>query len=109
MGEHRLHARVAPLRSAEYRVPIFRVASSGISQLTARSGHVVASAGVPGQGTPIDGNLNAGRLLGSGHWIAGLGRLATGVVALAALWLCASAIVATRRNLGNPPPGQPLA
>ena len=34
--EHELHARVAPIRSAEYGIPIFRVASSGISQWTDR-------------------------------------------------------------------------
>jgi predicted amidohydrolase len=31
--EHRLNARMAVIRASEYRVPIFRVASSGISQL----------------------------------------------------------------------------
>lgn len=30
--EHELHTRVAPVRAAEYGVPIFRLASSGISQ-----------------------------------------------------------------------------
>ena len=30
--QHELHARVAPVRAAEYGIPIFRVASSGISQ-----------------------------------------------------------------------------
>src|SRR6202012_354920 len=30
--EHKLHALVAPVRAAEYGVPIFRLASSGISQ-----------------------------------------------------------------------------
>ncbi|MGI8966006.1 MAG: nitrilase-related carbon-nitrogen hydrolase, partial [Limisphaerales bacterium] len=31
--QHELHTRIAPTRAAEYRIPIFRVASSGISQL----------------------------------------------------------------------------
>ncbi len=30
--QHELHARVAPTRAAEYGIPIFRLASSGISQ-----------------------------------------------------------------------------
>ncbi len=64
-NQHRLHARVAPIRSAEFRVPIFRLCSSGISQLTDREGRVLASAGFPGQEEIIGGILpigNAGRL-----------------------------------------------
>ena len=30
--QHRLNARIAPIRAAEYGIPIFRLASSGISQ-----------------------------------------------------------------------------
>jgi apolipoprotein N-acyltransferase len=48
--QHELHARVAPVRAAEYRIPIFRVASSGISQGVNRSGHIQASAPFPGEG-----------------------------------------------------------
>lgn len=55
--EHRLHSRVAPLRAAEYRIPIFRVASSGISQLVTRSGEVAAQAPFPGDGAIISGRL----------------------------------------------------
>ncbi len=42
--QHALHSRVAPLRAAEYGIPIARVASSGISQCVAASGRVTASA-----------------------------------------------------------------
>ena len=40
--EHRLHARIAPVRAAEYGVPIFRLASSGISQAIRDNGQVIA-------------------------------------------------------------------
>ena len=48
--QHDLHARVAPVRAAEYGVPIFRVASSGISQGVNRFGMTQASAPFPGEG-----------------------------------------------------------
>ena len=40
--QHELHSRVAPVRAAEYGIPIFRVASSGISQAVSWTGNVVA-------------------------------------------------------------------
>jgi apolipoprotein N-acyltransferase len=46
--EHELHTRVAPVRSVEYGIPIFRLASSGISQAVAGYGNVVATAPFPG-------------------------------------------------------------
>ncbi|MDB6032557.1 MAG: Apolipoprotein N-acyltransferase-like protein [Verrucomicrobiales bacterium] len=36
--QHQLHARVARIRAAEYHVPLFRLASSGISQAVDREG-----------------------------------------------------------------------
>jgi apolipoprotein N-acyltransferase len=42
--QHDLHARVAPARAAEYRLPIFRVASSGVSQIVDAQGHVTTQA-----------------------------------------------------------------
>src|ERR1017187_10028485 len=47
-AQHELHARVAPVRATEYGLPIFRVASSGISQLVDRAGRVTATAPCPG-------------------------------------------------------------
>jgi apolipoprotein N-acyltransferase len=55
--QHELHARVAPIRAAEYGVPIFRVASSGISQLVDADGREQATAPMPGQGAIIAGRL----------------------------------------------------
>jgi apolipoprotein N-acyltransferase len=46
--QHELHSRVAPARAAEYGIPIFRLASSGISQAVAGDGHVVAQTSFPG-------------------------------------------------------------
>jgi apolipoprotein N-acyltransferase len=48
--EHELHARVAPVRAAEYGLPIFRVASSGISQAVTGQGRVTARTAIPGRG-----------------------------------------------------------
>lgn len=55
--QHQLHSRIAPVRAAEYRVPVFRICSSGISQLVSRDGVVRASAPFPGQGEIIGGAL----------------------------------------------------
>ena len=46
--EHELHTRVAPVRAAEYGIPIFRLASSGISQVVDWDGKVIAQAPFPG-------------------------------------------------------------
>ncbi|EEF58323.1 nitrilase-related carbon-nitrogen hydrolase [Pedosphaera parvula] len=59
--QHELHARVAPIRAAEYAVPIFRLASSGISQSVCRTGEVLASAPMPGEGAILACTLDLGR------------------------------------------------
>jgi apolipoprotein N-acyltransferase len=46
--QHELHSRVAPVRAAEYDIPIFRVASSGISQAVQANGYVTAQTHVGG-------------------------------------------------------------
>ncbi len=55
--EHELHARVAPVRAAEYGIPIFRLASSGISQAVNRDGGVIAQAPFPGSADIIAAEL----------------------------------------------------
>jgi len=55
--EHELHSRVAPVRAAEYGVPIFRLASSGISQAVTGGGYVVAQTSVPGVGEILSADL----------------------------------------------------
>lgn len=42
--QHALHARVAPLRAAEYGLPLVRIASSGISQWVDARGRITATA-----------------------------------------------------------------
>ncbi|MDR3458306.1 MAG: carbon-nitrogen hydrolase family protein [Verrucomicrobiae bacterium] len=56
--QHELHSRVAPVRAAEYRVPIFRLASSGISQAVIGSGQVVAQTHMPGPGETLSAQLH---------------------------------------------------
>ena len=55
--EHELHARVAPVRAAEYGIPIFRLASSGISQAVTGDGKVIAQAPFPGSADIIGAEL----------------------------------------------------
>jgi len=61
--QHELHSRVAPVRAAEYGVPIFRLASSGISQAVNGHGTVVAQTHMPGAGETLSAQL---RLPGRG-------------------------------------------
>jgi len=71
-AQHDLHARIAPSRATEYGLPIFRIASSGISQWVNCAGQVLAAAPCPGDGATLAGTLE---LRGAGHcpldrWIA---------------------------------------
>lgn len=51
--QHELHALVAPVRATEYGIPIFRLASSGISQAVDSHGVVTATAPFAGEGRHI--------------------------------------------------------
>jgi apolipoprotein N-acyltransferase len=81
LRQHELHSRVAPLRSAEYGIPIIRVASSGISQITDADGRVIASAGFPGQGEQISGQVPLRTNGGSIPWDRWLAKVACIVTA----------------------------
>jgi len=90
--QHSLHALVAPVRAAEYGVPIFRVCSSGISQLIDSAGRVAASAPFPGEHAMIAGPLELaerGRLP-LDHWLAPLSVFVTAVIVL---WLSGKALL----------------
>jgi predicted amidohydrolase len=94
--QHELHARVAPVRAAEYGLPVFRVASSGISQWVDRSGRVLAAGPCPGAGAMVCGTLE---LRGPGRlpldrWLAPVSTLAAGTTVC---WL--GALVLVRRCL----------
>jgi apolipoprotein N-acyltransferase len=56
--QHEVHARIAPVRAAEYGVPIFRLASSGISQAVSRDGEVMARTRFAGNGDFLAAKLN---------------------------------------------------
>jgi apolipoprotein N-acyltransferase len=95
--QHELHARIAPTRAAEYHVPIFRLASSGISQAVDSDGRLLASAPYPGDGAMIDASL---RLGGPGQrpldrWLA---PFATGVTAITALAFAVGALIEKRNR-----------
>lgn len=85
--EHRLNARMACLRGAEYNVPVFRVASSGISQILNSQGSEVATAPFPGPGAMIAGELRLAHGRGKlpvDHWLA---PICTGLTGLVMIWL----------------------
>jgi len=90
--QHRLHGRVAPMRAAEYGLPVFRVASSGISQLVNAHGDVEASAPFPGENATLAGPLRLGKagLVPIDRWVAPQSAALTGFLALSlavpALW-----------------------
>jgi apolipoprotein N-acyltransferase len=87
--QHELHSRVAPVRAAEYGIPIFRLASSGISQAVTRGGYVIAKTSFPGSVEiltaqlllPMRGSLPLDR------WLAPVCTGITGVVLLMLLVL----------------------
>jgi len=56
--EHELHSRVAPVRAAEYGIPIFRLASSGISQAVTGGGSVIAQTGFDQSGEVLSAQLH---------------------------------------------------
>ena len=90
--QHHLHARVAPMRSMEYGLPILRLASSGVSQLTTPEGEVTASAPYPGAGRILAGEL---RLNGPGRipvdcWLAPFSLWVSGALAT---WLAMGGMV----------------
>jgi len=100
-GQHELHARIAPVRSAEYGVGIFRVASSGISQCTDRLGRVVAKAGFPGQGEIIFGSLALAAQRGTlplDRWLA---PLSLGVTIGFIVWLVITRYLRRSRALSK--------
>ncbi|HEX7862891.1 MAG TPA: nitrilase-related carbon-nitrogen hydrolase [Verrucomicrobiae bacterium] len=59
--QHKQHARIAPLRAAEYSIPIFRLGSSGISQHINSHGTVLAQTTFPGEAELLAGSLEIAR------------------------------------------------
>ena len=79
--EHRLHGRIAPMRAAEFGLPVFRLCSSGISQAVEPGGVVRASAPFPGSGEFLSATIVLGRpgRMPLDHW---LGPVAVGLTGL---------------------------
>jgi apolipoprotein N-acyltransferase len=79
-----LHGRLAPVRAAEYGIPVFGVWSSGESQLVDSGGRILAIAGYPGQGEMIAGPLHlaAPGQVPPDRWLALACTCATGLVVL---------------------------
>jgi len=84
--EHVLNAMAAPIRAAEYRIPVFRVCSSGISQLVMPNGKVTATAAYPGQGEMLAGYLPV-QARGTIPIDRLLGPLSTVLTAIIVLWM----------------------
>ena len=104
--QHELHARVAPVRAAEYGVPIFRLASSGISQCVDRYGRVTASAPFPGPQAMLSGRVILAQpgSLPFDRWLA---PFATGTTAVLILWFIFSRTKANpKAGTGRPKEGQ---
>ena len=102
--QHELHARVAPVRAAEYGVPIFRLASSGISQGVNRTGWVQSTAPFRGEGEVLVFGAvlpKNGGSLPMDRWLA---PLCVVVTALFVVWLIADNFRRKRgrRSKGNP-------
>lgn len=85
--EHELHERVARIRAAEYGIPIFRVASSGISQLVNRSGAEVATAPFAGSGATVAGDMTMPNWGGRIPWDRSLAWLSVTITSIFVLWL----------------------
>jgi apolipoprotein N-acyltransferase len=96
-AQHELHARIAPVRATEYGIPLFRLASSGISQLVDRAGRVEAAAPCLRDGAMLAGTLQM-RGAGSRPLDRGLAPFATAVTAALVAWF------AIRRGPGGRPP-----
>jgi apolipoprotein N-acyltransferase len=96
--QHELHARVAPVRAAEYGIPIFRVASSGISQGVNGSGWVEASASFPGEGEMIFFATRLGKpaSMPLDRWLA---PLCVGVTGLFVFWLAVGFVLGKRTGV----------
>ncbi|HWQ90214.1 MAG TPA: nitrilase-related carbon-nitrogen hydrolase [Clostridia bacterium] len=111
--QHRLHARVAPVRAAEYGIPVFRVASSGISQLIDARGALLADAPCPGQDAVITGKVEIGspgtlpldRWLGpAAAFLTVLGMLLFSGQALLKIWVSRS-VLKTLAQVPSPAAG----
>jgi len=85
--QHQLHALIAPVRAAEYHVPIFRLASSGISQAVSADGSVQATAPLGGEGKSLFATLHFSQRT-SVPWDRYFAPLAVAITGIVLLILC---------------------
>ncbi len=93
--QHELHARVARVRAAEYGVPVFRLASSGISQFVDSTGRELATAPTPGEEAMLSGSLEL-KVSGTLPFDRAIAPLSVGVTVVAAAWF---AVVSLKQNI----------
>lgn len=100
--EHQLHARVGPMRGAEFGIAVVRIAGSGISQIVGRDGSVSAQAGFPGQGSTFVGAIGLGApgRLPLDHWLA---PVCTGIAGATLIFLLVEFVVTRKTRV---PPAQ---
>jgi apolipoprotein N-acyltransferase len=87
--QHRLHARIGPMRAAEYHIPVFRLASSGVSQIVTSAGNATQTKQFPGSGEMLGGVLRLGppARLPLDRWLAWPAVLVSACVAVWGFWL----------------------
>ena len=95
-AQHKLHSRIPRCRALEYRVPIFRLASSGISLAVSGGGKTLSYGAFPGQGDIVQATLSVPR---TGHrsiasW---LGPLCTTIAGMWISYLSARTLLNSRR------------
>jgi apolipoprotein N-acyltransferase len=98
--EYALHARVAPVRAAEYGIPIFRLTSSGISQAITGEGRVIAqtSFGTSMEIIPMQFKLPVYGSLPLDRWLAPVCTVITAIVLVTLLFLAWNGRRLRRKN-----------
>jgi apolipoprotein N-acyltransferase len=102
--QHNLHAQVAPVRAAEYGVPIFRLASSGISQAVSGSGTVLAQTrfGINGDLLAATFHLPISGARPPDRWLAPACVALTAIISAALLFLTGQERRARQPNSAAP-------
>ena len=88
-GEVVFRARIAPMRAAEYHIPILRVASPGVSQLVTPAGRITETKQFPGSAEMLSGVLQLGApaRLPIDRWMVWPALVIAGCIALWGFWL----------------------
>jgi apolipoprotein N-acyltransferase len=104
--EHQLHARVARIRAGEYHVPLFRLASSGISQAIDAEGRELGRTAFAGEWAMLSQSMEIAEpgSLPFDRWFS---RIAVAIAALVVAALALSSWKARRQRA--PKAAEPLA